>query len=72
MQFDRIEEICKSLGIDSLAYLSVEGLLRAVGGAGGGDAKDFCNACFTGDYPVAHEANFNKRAMEVARDERIS
>ena len=34
------------IGADSLKYLSVEGLHKAVKGNG------FCNACFTGDYPV--------------------
>jgi amidophosphoribosyltransferase len=46
-----IDEISKYITTDSLAYLSVEGLRRAVGypvdtGAG------HCEACFTGDYPV--------------------
>jgi amidophosphoribosyltransferase len=40
------EEIGKYLHADSLGYLSVEGLHAAVGGAG------YCDACFSGDYPV--------------------
>ncbi|OFZ15994.1 MAG: amidophosphoribosyltransferase [Bdellovibrionales bacterium RBG_16_40_8] len=43
-----IDEICKFIGADSLAYLSVEGLLRAVGE----DGRGFCTACFTGNYPT--------------------
>ena len=43
-----VEEIRRYLRADSLAYLSVEGLLRAVGGSQGG----FCTACFTGRYPI--------------------
>jgi amidophosphoribosyltransferase len=41
-------ELCKSLGADSLAFLSVEGLLRSLDGEGG-----YCLGCFTGEYPVA-------------------
>jgi amidophosphoribosyltransferase len=44
-----IEEINRELGATSVAYLSLEGLMRAtrVGTADG----TFCAACFTGDYP---------------------
>jgi len=41
-----VEEIKEFIGADSLKYLSVDGLHKAVKGNG------FCNACFTGDYPV--------------------
>ncbi|MEZ4755075.1 MAG: amidophosphoribosyltransferase, partial [Bdellovibrionota bacterium] len=50
-----IKEIADYIGVDSLAYLSVEGLYRAVGE----DQTRMCDACFTGNYPVgtpdAHE-----------------
>ena len=36
------------MGADSLGYLSVEGLMKVVGGTNGG----FCDACFTGEYPT--------------------
>jgi amidophosphoribosyltransferase len=42
-----VEEIRRFLGVDSLGYLSLEGMLRA---AGTGNA--FCHACFSGAYPV--------------------
>lgn len=44
-----IEEICQFIEADSLAYLSPEGLMRAVGGV----SRGFCAACFTGQYPTA-------------------
>jgi amidophosphoribosyltransferase len=44
-----LDEITKYLRVDSLAYLSVEGMMRAVGAA---DASHFCRACFDGKYPV--------------------
>ncbi|WAL59697.1 amidophosphoribosyltransferase [Thermocoleostomius sinensis] len=43
-----IEEIAAQIGVDSLAYLSWEGMLKATGE----DPESFCSACFTGDYPV--------------------
>jgi amidophosphoribosyltransferase len=42
-----VEEIRQFLGVDSLGYLSLEGMLQAAGGAGG-----FCHACFSGCYPT--------------------
>ncbi|MBQ7617879.1 MAG: amidophosphoribosyltransferase [Desulfovibrio sp.] len=42
-----IEDIRKMLDVDSLHYLSVEGLLRSVM-----HSSSYCLACFTGDYPV--------------------
>src|SRR6266571_5136850 len=44
------EEIRQYIAADSLAYLSQEGLLQAVGDAGG---RLYCTACFSGRYPVA-------------------
>ncbi|HMC83708.1 MAG TPA: amidophosphoribosyltransferase, partial [Candidatus Polarisedimenticolia bacterium] len=44
-----VEEIRKYIQADSLGYLSREGMYRAVG-----DMKaEFCDACYTGNYPVA-------------------
>ncbi|HRF95542.1 MAG TPA: hypothetical protein PLZ51_10120, partial [Aggregatilineales bacterium] len=49
-----IEEICKQIGADSLAYLSTEGLSKAVmEGVHKRDGAGHCNACFSGNYPVA-------------------
>ena len=42
-----VDEIARYITCDSLGYLSVQGLHKAVGGAG------YCDACFSGDYPVA-------------------
>ena len=41
-----VEATRRFIGVDSLTYLSTEGLLRAVG------SRDFCLACFTGRYPT--------------------
>jgi amidophosphoribosyltransferase len=43
-----IEEICASIGADSLAYVSLEGLISATLQP----ASKLCAACFTGNYPI--------------------
>ncbi|MBI5454553.1 MAG: amidophosphoribosyltransferase, partial [Deltaproteobacteria bacterium] len=43
-----VEDINEYITSDTLGYLSVEGLYQAVADAGG----SFCDACFTGRYPV--------------------
>ncbi|MFI5033237.1 MAG: amidophosphoribosyltransferase [Reyranellales bacterium] len=47
--------MAKFIGVDSLAFLSIDGLYRAMGIPGGRDARNpgFCDACFTGDYPIS-------------------
>lgn len=49
------EEMRAHLGVDSLRFISLDGLYRAVGEAGGRDPArpQYCDACFSGDYPVA-------------------
>jgi amidophosphoribosyltransferase len=44
-----VEEIRKFLGVDTLHYLSLQGMLRAVGK---GDESGWCTACFTRRYPT--------------------
>ena len=47
--------MAKFIGVDSLGFLSIDGLYRAMGLPQGRDASQpaFCDACFTGDYPIA-------------------
>ena len=49
-----VDEIAKEIGADSLAFISQDGLYRALGYENGRDAAcpQFCDACLTGDYPV--------------------
>ncbi len=42
-----VDEISEQLGVDSLGYLSLEGMQDAVS-----DGKPYCTACFSGDYPA--------------------
>ncbi|MCH7711893.1 MAG: amidophosphoribosyltransferase, partial [Proteobacteria bacterium] len=49
-----IEEMARLIDVDSLAFLSIDGLYRAVGEAGRDDeSPQYCDACYTGDYPIA-------------------
>jgi amidophosphoribosyltransferase len=57
-----LEDIRKFLSVDSLSYLSIEGLVKAIG-----EPKDkFCFACFNGDYPVPIQegTDYDKYFME--------
>ena len=42
-----VEEIRDKIEADSLGYLSLEGLIEAVG-----DCREYCHACFSGNYPI--------------------
>ena len=42
------------IGVDSLAFISIDGMYRAMGFQGrDNDSPQLCDACFTGDYPIA-------------------
>jgi amidophosphoribosyltransferase len=48
-----VEEMRDFIRVDSLAFLSIDGLYRAVGEERRNDAApQYCDACFTGDYPT--------------------
>ncbi|MGE0666552.1 MAG: amidophosphoribosyltransferase [Sphingomonadales bacterium] len=48
-----VEDMARLIGVDSLAFLSMDGLYRAVGEEGRNEiAPQYCDACFSGDYPV--------------------
>jgi amidophosphoribosyltransferase len=56
-----VSEIRDFIGADSLGYLSIDGLIKAVG-----LPKDnFCLACFTGDYPIPVQLEMDKLALET-------
>jgi amidophosphoribosyltransferase len=63
-----VEQIRKFIGADSLGYLSIDGLIRAVGLP----KKNFCLACFTGDYPIPVQLEMDKLALEHTPKEAIS
>jgi len=47
-----VDEICAHIGADSLSFLSLDGMMRAVADCSGGPEDGYCNACFTGQYPI--------------------
>ena len=55
-----IPQIREIVGADTLGYLSVKGLMKVVGGESGG----FCDACFTGNYPVPVQLELDKMVLE--------
>ena len=55
-----VEEIREIIGTDSLGYLSIDGLIKAVGLP----KENFCLACFTGEYPIPVQLEFDKLALE--------
>jgi amidophosphoribosyltransferase len=55
-----VPEIRDLTGADTLGYLSVRGLMDLVRGQQGG----FCDACFTGNYPVPVQLEMTKMALE--------
>jgi amidophosphoribosyltransferase len=48
-----VDEMADLIGADSLAFISIDGLYRALGQPGrNAKAPFYCDACFTGDYPI--------------------
>lgn len=62
-----LEEIRTYLGADSIGYLPLEGMIQATTRP----ASQFCTACFSGDYPVAFDAAFDKFVMEKSSGRRL-
>jgi amidophosphoribosyltransferase len=63
-----VEEMARFIGADSLAFISIDGLYRAMGEARRDPVSpQYCDACFTGDYPIPladHEAG--KVSMQLS------
>jgi len=57
------DEIRRYLNADSLHYLSQEGMVAATGRP----AREFCMACYDGQYPVAFDPALDKNIMERRR-----
>jgi len=60
-----IEEIAQFLGVDSLKYLSLDGMLNSMMLP----KEEFCTACFTGNYPTTICKPPSKKALEKTRCE---
>ena len=53
------DDVCAHIGCDSLAFISLKGLREAVRA----DHDGFCDACFSGDYPVAIPDSLKRRSF---------
>lgn len=53
--------VCRHIGADSLGYLSLEGLVDAIGLP----HSRFCDACFTGNYPMEVQLDLDKLVLEA-------
>ena len=62
-----VPEIKDYLKVDSLGYISLEGLIQSVDLP----QSDFCLACFTGEYPIPVQLQMDKLAMETIADSDI-
>ena len=58
-----VEELKDYLGLDSLHYLSIEGLLQSTGIEN--PEQHFCKACFDGCYPVSFDDMVSKHCLEI-------
>jgi amidophosphoribosyltransferase len=61
-----VPEICKFIGADSLGYLSIDGLIKAIGLP----REKFCLACFTGEYPIDVQLEMDKLALETLSNQK--
>lgn len=59
-----VEEIGKHIGADSIGYLSLEGLLKAIDSPSGG----FCTGCLTGHYPVPVQLEMDMDKLVLERE----
>jgi amidophosphoribosyltransferase len=56
-----VEEVAAELGCDTLAYLSLDGVYEAISGS----RETHCDACFSGEYPLAIAEGDGKFAFEL-------
>jgi len=65
-----VEEMAKNINADSLAFISLDGLYRALGLEGRtNSAPEYCDACFSGDYPISltdHDGGQNNQLSLLA------
>jgi len=55
-----VEGIRQHIGADTLGYLSLDGMIDSIGVP----RENFCHACFTGDYPMPVQLDFDKLVLE--------
>jgi amidophosphoribosyltransferase len=68
-----VDEMAALIGADSLAFVSIDGLYRALGQPDRDPAKPhYCDACFTGDYPIARpdQTDNSERQLSLLTESR--
>jgi len=64
-----VAAMARLIGVDSLAFISIDGLYRAVSGRGRNSAEPaYCDACFTGEYPIRltdHDGGDSARQLSL-------
>ena len=68
-----VEEMARLIGVDTLSYISLDGLYRALGKPRRDPAAPYyCDACFTGDYPISlpDQADNNDRQLSLLTESR--
>jgi amidophosphoribosyltransferase len=64
---NNVAEMAALIGVDSLAFISMDGLYRALGQPGrDAAAPAFCDACFSGDYPIALTDHTEPRQAQLS------
>ena len=58
---NEVKDVADYLGLDSLYYLSLEGMVEATGMT----MNDFCLACFNNIYPVPPDRSFHKNSLDI-------
>ena len=64
-----LEEMAEFMKVDSLGFLSVEGLYRAIGMERDSEHPQFADHCFTGEYPtrlIDHDQNESGKERQLS------
>ncbi|MGB0499399.1 MAG: amidophosphoribosyltransferase, partial [Rubricella sp.] len=62
------DQMREHLGVDSLKFISLDGLYRACGEEGRAAEPQFCDACFSGDYPVRPSDQLARGRIRLKED----
>ena len=61
-----VAEMARLIGADSLAFISLDGLYQALGKPGRAVQPQYCDACFTGDYPIGLSDLHNEAERQLS------
>jgi amidophosphoribosyltransferase len=64
-----VEEIGEMIGADSLRYLTIEGMSRAVNSISHKKSDSYCDACFSGKYPIGYPKFLKTEQLDLFKDE---